>query len=87
MTKTHEVAAAIVELPPAPPAYVVTYEVISAHRCEHLNCAVPPPGEPPHDDEHAHEGPRDPLRINVSDTLNLTESLTVILIKGSDAAA
>lgn len=86
MTTIREVGAAIVELPPAPPAYGVTYEVSSADRCERLACAVPP-GEPPHDGhEHAEEGPREPRRINLSENLYLTESLTVVLIKGADAA-
>jgi hypothetical protein len=41
----------------------------------------------PHDGHHedAEEGPRDPLRINVSDNANLTESLTILIKKGSDA--
>lgn len=87
MTKVFERAAAIVELPPTPPAYVVMYEVISADRCTNLDCAVTPPGEPPHDghDEDTEEGPRDPLRINVSENAILTESLTVLIKKGSDA--
>ena len=87
MTKSPELAAAIVELPPAPPAHVVTYEIISADRCERLACVVTPPGEPPHDGhEHAEESPREPRRINLSENLNLTESLTVVLIKRADAA-
>jgi hypothetical protein len=88
MTKIPEVAGAIVELPPAPPTYVVTYEVISADCCEHLDCAVRPPGEPPHDGhEDPEEGPREPRRINLSENLNLSETLTAVLInKGSDVA-
>jgi hypothetical protein len=89
MTKIiFEKATAIVELPPPPPAHVVMWEDISAdrYRCKDIGCWVAPPEEPPHNDKHAPEGPRDPRRINVSDNLNLTESLTVVLIKGSDAA-
>lgn len=84
MTKTSEgTEAAIVGLPPAPPAYVVTYEAISPDRCEHLYCAATPPGEPPHGHEHTEENPRPPIRINLSEKLNLTESLTRVLLKGS----
>ena len=70
MNKTFE-SAAVVELPPPPPAHVVMWEGRSArYRCEEIGCWVAPPEEPPYDGEHAHEGRRDPLRINVSDTLN-----------------
>jgi hypothetical protein len=84
MTKTIEGAsAAIVELPPPPPAYVVTYGVISGNRCEHLDCAATPPGEPPHG--HEHTDPGEPRRINLSEELGLTENLTPVVIrKGSD---
>jgi hypothetical protein len=82
MTKTFKRAAAIVELPPTPPAYVEVYETtIATYRCEgrsiSSDCDGMPPGEPPDDHEHTGENPTPPIRINLSDTLDLTESIAV----------
>ena len=77
---------AIIDLPPIPPAYVEHYEVISALRCDRRpsvelgDCGSVPPEEPPHDHEHTGDEPT-PLRINVSDTLKLSENLTPVLIR------
>lgn len=76
---------AILDLPPAPPAYVEGYEVVSTRHCEHRlslalgDCGTVPPGAPPHDHEHAEQEPRPPRTINVSDTLSMTEYFTVAL--------
>ena len=75
---------AILDLPPLTPVYVETREVISARHCDNQvyvisgDCGKVPPEEPPHDHEHTGEEPT-PLRINVSDTLKLSESLTVVV--------
>jgi hypothetical protein len=76
---------AIIDLPPTPPAYVESYEIISTSHCGHRldanDCGKLPPEEPPHDHEHGGEEPT-PLRINVSDTLKLSENLAVEVKRG-----
>ena len=76
---------AILDLPPLMPVYVETREVISARHCDNQmhviisrDCGTVPPEEPPHDHEHTGEEPT-PLRINVSDTLKVTEGLAVVV--------
>jgi len=78
-------AAALLDLPPTAPAYVETYQ-LAAVSCEDIRMLGSaeyrrmPPAEPPHEHEHADKPPREPIRVNVSDRLNLRESLTGELI-------
>jgi hypothetical protein len=75
--------SAVLDLPPVPPIYVEVREAISARHCDNrmyvssADCGkVPPEDHPPHDHEDGGEEPT-PLRINVSDTLKVTENLIV----------
>jgi hypothetical protein len=81
----------ILDLPPAPPAYIEVYESVSASPFETTAPILKdddgkgkPPVDPPHghDHEHADETPREPIRVNVSETLSLSESLTAELMPG-----
>jgi hypothetical protein len=74
--------AAVVDLPPAPPAYVEEFrEAISSDRCQ-VSAALGgcPPEEPPHGHPHQPHGETGPRRVYLSDSLSLGESLTPQLL-------
>jgi len=76
----------VLDLPPAPSAYVETTESLSAVRCDGItaldvgDCHRLPPGEPPHHNVRVDEPAPRPLEINVSDTLHVSEGFDAVLI-------